>query len=244
MLVVTGAWSYALLYRAPSWQPWLRYTVLALTLAAAVWLVVDGRPARRTALVMAAVLIVVGLAAPAGYALDTAATPHTGSIPTAGPGGSGAGPGGSGRPPGARTTGSPVAGTQAGAGMMPGGGRMPGRQGSNAALDALLKGTGARWAAATVGSQSAAGLELSTGTSVLAIGGWSGSDPYPTLTQFRHYVSTGQVSYFVLATGGPGGGRGGPGGSGTGGQISSWVAGHFSARTVGGSTVYDLSAGR
>ncbi len=241
MVVVTGAWSYALLHRTPSWQPWLRYTVLVLALAAAVWLIVDDRPLHRLALTVTGVLVVAGLAAPAGYSLDTAATPHNGSIPAAGPGGGSMVPGGLGSAGGKVT----VPPRQAGTGAMPGGGGMPGREGSNAALTVLLRRTaGVRWAAATVGSQSAADLELSSGASVLAVGGWSGSDAYPTLTQFRHYVSTGQVRYFVPGMGGPGSGRGGPGGSGTSSQISSWVAGHFTARTIGGATVYDLSAGR
>ena len=60
-----------------------------------------------------------------------------------------------------------------------------------------------------------------------AIGGWSGSDPPPTLAQFKAWVAAGDVHYFI-----GGGGTGGPGGgsSGTGSAITSWVEANFSLR--------------
>jgi hypothetical protein len=115
----------------------------------------------------------------------------------------------------------------------------------NSALAALIKGTTTKWAAATIGSQGASSLELSTGKAVMAIGGFTGSDPTPTLAQFQAYVAQGKIRYFIATSmggGGFGGGTGGPGGStGTGSAISTWVAAHFTATTVGGQTVYDLS---
>ena len=65
----------------------------------------------------------------------------------------------------------------------------------------------------------------------MAIGGFSGSDPAPTLAEFEQLVARHEVHYFVNG--------GGPGGSS---QITSWVAAHFTAKTVGGSTVYDLTS--
>jgi hypothetical protein len=82
---------------------------------------------------------------------------------------------------------------------------------------------------------SSAPLALASGKSVMAIGGFTGSDPAPTLAQFQRYVAEGRISYYV--SGGRGGGGGGFGGSS---QIASWVAAHYQARTVGGTTVYDL----
>jgi hypothetical protein len=75
----------------------------------------------------------------------------------------------------------------------------------------------------------------------MAIGGFNGSDPSPTLAQFQQYVADGEIHYFIAG----GGGRGGMGGSdsGTGSAISTWVADTFSATTVDGVTVYDLSGG-
>jgi len=100
------------------------------------------------------------------------------------------------------------------------------------------------WVAATVGSQSASGYQLATGDPVMAIGGFNGSDPSPTLTQFQQYVADGKIHYFI-GGGMGGGGRGGHGTS-TGGssystQIAEWVAANYTAQTVGSTTVYDLS---
>ncbi len=87
-----------------------------------------------------------------------------------------------------------------------------------------------------VGDQSAAELELATGKAVIAIGGWSGTDNSPTLAQFKAYVKAGKVRYFIGGTGQTGGGQG----SGAAAQIAAWVAAHYTARTIGGQTVYDL----
>jgi 4-amino-4-deoxy-L-arabinose transferase-like glycosyltransferase len=93
-----------------------------------------------------------------------------------------------------------------------------------------------------VGSNTAAGYQLATEQPVMPIGGFNGSDPSPTLAQFQRYVAAGKIHYFIA-----GGTRGGPGGFGAGGstssQITSWVEASFTARTVGGVTVYDLSGG-
>jgi hypothetical protein len=102
----------------------------------------------------------------------------------------------------------------------------------------LLAKTTTKWAAATSGSQSAASLELASGKAVIGIGGWDGSDPAPTLAQFKQYVADGEISYYVV--GGQGGGQGGPGGGST--EISDWVAANFTATTVGGQTVYQLTS--
>ena len=104
--------------------------------------------------------------------------------------------------------------------------------GDNRALEALLVGTDNRWAAATVGSQTTDNLELSTGKSVMAIGGFSGRDNSPTLAQFRRYVATGQIHYFI---------GGDNDGSGTAGQITRWVDANFVPQRVGDVTVYDLT---
>ncbi|MFB7045149.1 glycosyltransferase family 39 protein [Streptomyces microflavus] len=99
------------------------------------------------------------------------------------------------------------------------------------------------WAAAAVGAQNAASYQLATGDPVMAIGGFNGSDPSPTLAQFKKYVAEGKVHYFV--SGGTGGGMGGGGmgggGNGTSSQISSWVTENFTEVTVGSATFYDLT---
>ncbi|MEV6259256.1 glycosyltransferase family 39 protein [Streptomyces sp. NPDC051784] len=97
------------------------------------------------------------------------------------------------------------------------------------------------WAAAAIGSQNAASYQLATGDPVMAIGGFNGSDPSPTLAQFKEYVKAGKIHYFIS------GGTGGMGGGGTGGdrstssQISSWVQENFTEVTAGSATFYDLT---
>jgi hypothetical protein len=107
---------------------------------------------------------------------------------------------------------------------------------ASTALTNVLKATSSKWAAAVVGDQSAAELELATGKAVISIGGWSGSDASPTLAQFEHYVAAGQVKYFIAS-----GGTGMGGNSGTSAQITKWVEAHYTKVTIGGETVYDLS---
>jgi hypothetical protein len=92
------------------------------------------------------------------------------------------------------------------------------------------------WVAATIGANNAAGVQLATDLPVMAIGGFNGSDPAPTLAQFQQYVSEGKVHYFV-----GGSGFRANGGSQAGSEIAAWVAANFTATTVGGVTVYDLT---
>ncbi|MEU6775282.1 glycosyltransferase family 39 protein [Streptomyces sp. NPDC046759] len=95
------------------------------------------------------------------------------------------------------------------------------------------------WVAASVGSQNAAGYQLATGEPVMAIGGFNGTDPSPTLAQFEKYVAEGRIHYFI-AGGGMGGGMGGSS-NGTASRISSWVQNTFRKVTVGSATFYDLT---
>ncbi|WP_329337257.1 glycosyltransferase family 39 protein [Streptomyces sp. NBC_00663] len=94
------------------------------------------------------------------------------------------------------------------------------------------------WVAAAIGAQNAASYQLSTGDPVMAIGGFNGTDPSPTLAQFKQYVEDGKIHYFISS--GSGGGMGGSS-SGTSSQITSWVEANFKKVTVGSSTFYDLT---
>ncbi|MEV6737252.1 glycosyltransferase family 39 protein [Streptomyces sp. NPDC051104] len=95
------------------------------------------------------------------------------------------------------------------------------------------------WVAASIGSQNAASYQLATGDAVMAIGGFNGSDPSPTLAQFQKYVAEGKIHYFI--SGGGFGGGGSNGGSNVSSQISSWVQQNFKKVTVGSATFYDLT---
>lgn len=99
-------------------------------------------------------------------------------------------------------------------------------------LASLLAATDTTWAAATTGGTQAAVLELASGKPVIAIGGWNGSDPAPTLAQFQQYVEDGRITYYL------GGGGTRMGGSS---DIDRWVSDNFESRTVDGQTVYDLT---
>ena len=262
---VTAVWAFVMLGWSPTFLPWLCWVVLAVGLIAALGLLVPaGR--RRWAAVAAGAAVLAGLAAPTAYAAETIGTAHTGSIPSAGPAvagatGFGGGPGGArfdgeargdgtgqdgapggtamgGTAPGgsATTPGGRGQGTPSFAGGGAGG---PGEEATDTALVDLLRNAGdARWAAATAGSQGAASMELASGTPVMAMGGFTGSDPYPTLQQFQAYVDAGDIRYFVAGGGmGGGGGRGGASSA-----ITVWVQQNYTPTTVGGRTVYDLAA--
>ena len=70
----------------------------------------------------------------------------------------------------------------------------------------------------------------------MPIGGFNGSDPSPTLAQFQKLVQEHKIHYFIA------GGLGqSNGGSNVSSQISQWVANNYTATTIGGITLYDLT---
>jgi 4-amino-4-deoxy-L-arabinose transferase-like glycosyltransferase len=227
---LTAVWSYLLLNRTPHWLPWLRILVLLAGFLAAALLVVAAMSPALTKCAVALGLVAV-LAGPTAYAVQTAATPHTGAIPSAGPNGSGGGfagpPGGFGQFRGAAIQGGH-------------GGGVLDAPTPGAALTALLEKNASAytWVAATLGANNAAGYQLATGDPVMAIGGFNGTDPSPTLAQFQQDVAAGRIHYFIGGTTGP---VGAASTTSTGSEIATWVAAHYSSSTVDGVTVYDLS---
>jgi 4-amino-4-deoxy-L-arabinose transferase-like glycosyltransferase len=216
MLAGTGVWTFVLLNRTPDWWPALRWIVLVGAVLLAVVLAVRVHKLGRATVAVAAAALLFGLAGSAVYSISTVANGHSGGpMPTSGPARAGGGFG----PPGDW-----------------------GKDKDDSALQALITGLDNRWAAATIGSMQASGLELKTGASIMSIGGFAGGDNAPTLEQFQHYVIDGQVRYFIAAERGPGG-HGGPGSGkdSAAGQISAWVQQHYTKLDVGGTTVYDLS---
>ncbi|RDI63751.1 ArnT family glycosyltransferase [Nocardia pseudobrasiliensis] len=246
MLAATGIWNFVLLDRTPDWYPALRWIVLIGAIATAAVLIVGAHQLGRLTATVAAAALLSGIAGATAYTVDTLVTAHNGSIPTSGPrtdrgmGGFGA-PGATGSPNSAAAPGSVDTGSSGGRQLSTGQGSSAATRGGrgvsdNAELRKLLEETDNRWAAAAVGSQSVSGLELSTGASIMAIGGFTGGDDSPTLAQFQSYVADGDVHYFI-ASGGGGFGRD----SGTGARIAAWVQSNFRALTVGDATVYDLT---
>jgi 4-amino-4-deoxy-L-arabinose transferase-like glycosyltransferase len=177
-----------------------------------------------------------------------------------GPGGAGGPGGGRGGFPGGQAGqrgfpgGQGAAGTGApggtGAGATPGGGfggrgdgglggagGLGGNTTVSSALAKLLEkdASAYKWIAATEGSTGAAPLELATGDAVMAIGGFNGTDPWPTLAVFRELVAKHEIHYYVgQGSQSFGGGQGSS-------SIATWVAAHYKKLTVGGQTVYDLT---
>ncbi|MGN6409031.1 MAG: glycosyltransferase family 39 protein [Curtobacterium sp.] len=168
---------------------------------------------------------------------------------TGGPGGMGA-PGGTGGTCGMGAPGGTGVwtGTGGGAGTgRAGGGRFGGAGGllggstevSSTLREALLEAADDyTWVAATIGSNSAATYQLATGASVMPIGGFNGSDPSPTLAEFEEDVAAGKIHYFIAGSVGRSNG-----GSDAASEISEWVESNFTSSTIGGVTVYDLTAG-
>ena len=251
-VAASAVWAYVLLDRVPSWHPGLRTVVLLGGLALGAALAVTPTLRGRLGVAFAVVAVVVGLAAPTAYTLSTVSTPHTGAIPLAGPASAATGPGGFGRAGARPGFGGFNANGNAG-GAFPrfnGGGRQA-FGGARGGLGGLLDGStpgkdvtalfkadrGYRWTAATVGANEAAGYQLASGKAVMAIGGFNGTDPAPTLGQFEQYVKDGDIHYFIA-----GRGFGAGGGTGTTSAITQWVENNFTARTVDNVTIYDLTS--
>jgi len=134
-------------------------------------------------------------------------------------------------------------GGMAGGGGM--GGLINGAQVSSELATLLKQDAGSyTWVAAAVGSQNQASYQLATGEPVMALGGFNGTDPSLSLTAFQQYVKDGKIHYFIGSGSGMGGGGMGGGSSSTSesSQIATWVAAHYTAKTVGSTTVYDLTA--
>jgi 4-amino-4-deoxy-L-arabinose transferase-like glycosyltransferase len=267
-VLVTAVWSSVLLSRSADFLPWLRWLLLGLGLVAAIGLALSNRLGAGLRRGVIAVAVAAVLAGPTAYSVQTVTTAHTGSMPTAGPAVSGGtsgmgGPGGrsgaggpgfgngtppsgstAGGPPSSATTGTaggtPPSGVPTGAAGGNQGGAGGGGSASSALVSLLERGSsGYTWVAATTGSQTAATYQLATQSPVMAIGGFTGSDASPTLAQFQADVAAGRIHYYL--GGGGGGGGGGQDGQGSTAQIANWVAANYTATTVDGVTVYDLT---
>lgn len=218
MSAVTGVWAFVLLDRTPQWLPWLRWIVVIGSVAVAVALTVAAHRAGRGRFLIACTAVVLAFAGTGVYTVETATQAHSGGIPSSGP---------------PRL--DPMLNFGGSGGKNPFGSTEP-----NLELDRLLTATDSRWAAATIASMLATNLELRTGTSIMAIGGFSGGDNSPTLEQFQHYVADHQIHYLILNN--DVGGFRGPGfdQNNSSAQIEAWVKANYPSSTVGDVLVYDL----
>jgi 4-amino-4-deoxy-L-arabinose transferase-like glycosyltransferase len=78
---------------------------------------------------------------------------------------------------------------------------------------------GAEFLAAVEGAQTAEFIIIDTGQPVMTLRGFSGSDPWPTLSRFQELVTRGKVRYVLAGGSQPGGGAGG-----TYSDIQQWVS--------------------
>lgn len=215
-VAVTTVVAAVLLGRHGDWMPWLRVAVAVGGVGAALLLLVVGRLHPRVAAVVAGLAIVSCLAGPAAFSLATAGSPHSGAIPSVGP-------------------------SRSGQGNFTGGGLLSSPQPHPELISLLAENADEfQWAAAVVGSNNAAGYQLATGAPVMAIGGFNGTDPSPTLDEFIRYVDEGRIHFFIV---GPTTMMGHRTGSDTheSTAIRDWVEARYPELTVDGTAVYDLT---
>ncbi|MDR4946617.1 glycosyltransferase family 39 protein [Neobacillus cucumis] len=241
-IALTAVWSFVLLNRSSSWHPWLKIAILIVGGVAAIAIVVGPRLGQRIMMFTAAAGLAASLAGPLAYTIQTIATAHTGSMPSAGPTTSGAGFPGSGKgfpgnfeggqmPPGMNSTtpstttnntgSAPSSGTSGNSGSANSNSTMPAnfKQGGSGGTEkedtaskqivSMLQKNASKytWVAATIGSQTSATYQLASDEPVMDIGGFTGSDPTPTLSQFKQYVSEGKIHYFISGGGMDHGGK-------------------------------------
>ncbi|MFE9576161.1 glycosyltransferase family 39 protein [Nocardia sp. NPDC006044] len=244
LILSMGLWALVVLQRNSDWLPWLRWTVAAVAVAAGLGVLVTAIPVPggwRTARTrVTAVLLVVGVLAGLGgstaYAAATLPQAHTGRSPLVGP---------------AKPVETGIAAlihrqTQ----NFADGGAF-----TNPELVTMLMSSTTRWSAAVDRGSIAAALELASRTPVIAIGGFAGEDPAPTLEEFQHIVADHELTYYLVqemqlpaswkvggqpattspttpekpwqVTGKP--------------EIATWVSRHYTATHIGNIAVYDLT---
>jgi 4-amino-4-deoxy-L-arabinose transferase-like glycosyltransferase len=212
----------------------------------------------RAAMALAAVAATVTLAAgPGAYSVATVGRSLAENNVLAGPAGAGAGfgggrarfggpPSGFGGPGGASAGGSlpagpPPTGALPARGGFAGGG--PGGDAVSATLVRYLEAHqgSAKYLVAASGSMTTAPIIIQTGKAVVTIGGFTGSDPAPTVSRLEQMVASGELRYVLL---GGGGGFGGPGG-GSSQALRTWVQQHGTAVggvSAGNATLYRVTA--
>ncbi len=223
-VLVTSLTAWALLARTPDFAPGLGIGILVVGAATAIVLAVPGVLVARSLSVAAICLAVAAmLISPFAYDLETMGRGLDGGDPSAGP--------------------AMDRGNGFGGGAFGSGGGVFGRPEGGAALDTaaieyLVANRGdAAWLVAVTSANEAGSIQLATGSPVMAMGGFSGSDPAPTLDELKAAIASGQLRFVLV-----GGGRGGPGGGDS--SRDQWVTSACQAVTISGSTVsglYDCS---
>jgi 4-amino-4-deoxy-L-arabinose transferase-like glycosyltransferase len=217
-VLASAFWAAHLLERAPTYAHALPRVVEVAGIIGAAVLLVALIGARRLPRPVIAVVAGIGglgaavaaLAGPTAYSLYTVQNPTSPTNPTGGPAATSAAPATASRFDNpavlrvlARLDRESEAQTRANGGVPPVAGVSPGMiRFLTAHRD------GASWIVAVSGSTVAAPLILISGQPVMSMGGFTGSEPVPTLTAFENLAAQGKIRY-VLVGGGFGGGRSG-----------------------------------
>ncbi len=177
----SAAISFAILTDAHGFAPALRWIVLAGGVIAAAAILVPhlhrALRARGTMALAIAAAAVALLAGPAAYSLATAARAHTGYDPIAGPAPRG-------------HTAAQVSGAAA---------ELTQPQSLAVLTPYLLTHRElARFLLAASDAKTADPIALASGQPVITLGGFSGSDPTPTVDQFEQLLRSGQLRYVLL----------------------------------------------
>jgi 4-amino-4-deoxy-L-arabinose transferase-like glycosyltransferase len=228
ILVVTAGWAWVLLDGVPSYLPGLGVAVICLAVAAAIVLALPpgldacSRDIARGAMAVGLVAILAG---PAAWTAATMTRAISGGDPAAGPAGAAIGGfGGPGRPAGF---------TGDAAGM------------DQVLVDYLVANRGtASWLVAVSSASQAGPLQLASGVPVMAMGGFMGSDPAPTVEELQADVRGGRLRYVLLdgRGGGPGGFFGGDGQGSVASSRNAWVESACRpVETVGNGALYDCA---
>ena len=224
-IVGTGLWSWALLARESGFASGLGPAIGWGAVGAGALLVVFRAGVSGAGRLALAVAIAVAVAGPAAYAFASIGADYSGGDPKAGPGETGIPAArGDGHPtaaggvsdapvpvgypddrppqrvPGGDAPGPDEIGSRTPQGPPPGAAR-------GTVDDVLIEYLEAQygeetWLTATVGSQTAAAIILSTGEAVMAMGGFSGGDPTPGSEELAGYVTSGELRFVLLPAGG------------------------------------------
>ena len=216
-IIGTVLWADALLARNNGYDSWLGPTLIVTGVIAAsiLWLSMT-RTVRARGLGLAAGVLAAAsvLAGPAAYSLTTLGT-VSGTIATAGP--------------------------LSGSGLTGGGGNA---RVSQKLVDYLERHQGsASYLVAVNGSVPAAPFIIQSGRPVIAMGGFTDTDPAPTISEFEHLVAIGRLHHVYIPSS-----AGGTGGGTSTEAVDGWVKSHGTVVTPaaygGGShsmTLYDVS---
>lgn len=215
--------SYSNALRGADSFPWLPTATLAVGAVATTWAVLPPRvDLRRSGLVLTLCLVLTG---PGLWSLATAAVPHAGAGLAGGP------------PIDGYRTDDPSDPLMHGRNRPDFAATMFGNEVVPQTVDILRQTpVSIRWPGAVVGSQSAARYELESQRAVLAVGGFDGTDPFPTLDQFKAMVGRGDVGYLIVGQLPPATSLG----IGESAKIYQWVKDSFPCQKISGECVYRL----